>query len=92
MKIISALVSIAKAIPIIQEWVKKVLLMYEEWKAKEEKKQTAKDVDLGIKEQDQRKLEDENHSGQYSGRGDIRSSLPGVMRDKKKGERLPLDK
>jgi len=84
--------AIAKAIPIIQEWVKKVLSMYDEWKSKESKKQTAKEVDLGIKEQDQRKIEDENHSGQYSGRGDIRTSLPGVVRDSKKSERLPLDK
>lgn len=84
MKIISALAALIKAIPIIHEWLNKVIAAYDEWKSKEIKKQTAKDVDLGIKEQDQRKVEDEDHSGRFSGRGDIRSSLPNVVRDEKK--------
>jgi hypothetical protein len=83
-KIISAVIALAKAIPIIEKWLSLLMAQYYQWKKEEIKKQTAQNVDLGIKEQDQRKIEDETHSGVYSGRGDIRSSLPDVLRDKEK--------
>lgn len=84
MNFISALIAIAKAVPVIDKWLTELVKAFYEWKKEEIKKQTAQNVDLGIKEQDQRKVEDEDHSGRYSGHGDIRSTLPGVMRDEKK--------
>jgi hypothetical protein len=83
-RIISAIIALAKAVPVIDKWLSQLVTEFSKWKSEQIKKETAQSVDLGIKEQDQRKIEDEEHSGVYSGLGDIRSSLPGVVRDKTK--------
>lgn len=82
-QLIVAIIALAKAIPIIDKWLEKLFDAYVIYKDEKIKEQTQREIDQAIKDQDQRRIEGENHSGNYSGHGDIRTSLPGVMRDKK---------
>ncbi len=83
MKIIAAIMAVIKAIPIIDKWMEKLFIAYSLWKKEQVAEQTKIEIDQAVKTQDQRRVEGESHSGNYSGVGDIRASLPGVMRDKK---------
>lgn len=83
MQVITAIMAVVKAIPIIDKWLEKLFIAYSAWKKEQAAEQTKKEIDQAIKDQDQRRVEGEDHSGNYSGHGDIRTSLPGVMRDKK---------
>lgn len=82
-QIIVAIIALAKAIPIIDKWLEKLFDAYAVYRDEKAKEQTKKEIDQAIQSQDQRKVESENYSGKYSGHGDIRTTLPGVMRDKK---------
>jgi hypothetical protein len=83
MKFISVIITLAKAIPVIDKWLERLFDAYVIYKSEKSKEQTQIEIDRAIETQDQRRVENENHSGVYSGHGDIRTSLPGVLRDKK---------
>lgn len=82
-KLIAAIIALAKVIPVIDKWLEKLFDAYVVYKSEKSKAETKIEIDRAIENQDQRRMESENHSGVYSGHGDIRTSLPGVMRDKK---------
>lgn len=85
MKVISFILALAKAAPIIDKWLGLLFLAYQEHKKKEIQKATKKAIDEGIENQDQRDMESDQTSGKPSGMGTIRNSLPGVgLRDKRK--------
>ena len=75
--------AIVKAVPIIDKWLERLLVAYSAWKAEQVAEQTKIEIDRAIDLKDQRRVEGENHTGKYSGHGDIRTSIPGVMRDEK---------
>ena len=75
--------AIVKAVPIIDKWLERLFIAYSVYKKEQAAEQTRIEIDLAVENQDQRKVESENYSGNYSGHGDIRTSIPGVLRDKK---------
>jgi hypothetical protein len=83
MQAISLILALAKAIPIIDKWLGELAIAYQVYKKEQVAEQTRIEIDLAVENQDQRKIESENYSGNYSGHGDIRTSIPGVLRDKK---------
>lgn len=83
MRFIAVVITLAKAIPVIDKWLERLFDAYVIYKSEKIKEQTQIEIDRAIENNDQRKLENENHAGNYSGVGDIRTSLPGVVRDEK---------
>lgn len=83
MQFIAAIMAIVKAVPIIDKWLERLFIAYSVYKKEQIAEQTRIEIDLAVENQDQRKVESENYSGNYSGHGDIRTSIPGVLRDKK---------
>lgn len=76
---IAAILAIAKAIPVLDGWLNKLLVEYAKIKKLKIEKEITEAVNEAINEGDQRGLESPEHSGVYSGVGDIRTSLPGVV-------------
>lgn len=78
--IITIITSISKAIPIVDKWIEQIIAAYivqrKAWIIKENHEA----IKLAINNHDQRDLEDTAHSGEYSGVGTIRDSLPGVKK------------
>ena len=83
MQFIATIMAIVKAVPIIDKWLERLFIAYSVYKKEQAAEQTRIEIDLAVENQDQRKVESENYSGNYSGHGDIRTSIPGVLRDKK---------
>ena len=83
MQFIATIMAIVKAVPIIDKWLERLFIAYSVYKKEQAAEQTRIEIDLSVENQDQRKVESENYSGNYSGHGDIRTSIPGVLRDKK---------
>lgn len=77
-QVIAAILAIAKAIPVLDGWLDKLLVEYAKIKKLKILKETQEAVDDAFENQDQRGLESQQHSGEYSGVGTIRDSLPGV--------------
>jgi hypothetical protein len=85
MQVISFILALAKAAPIIDKWLGFLVSAYQEQKKKEIQEATKKAIDEGIKNQDQRAIESDQTSGKPSGMGTVRDSLPGVwLRDQGK--------
>lgn len=82
-QIISALIAIASAVPVIDKWLGQLVKAYTEYRQKKLKEINKEAVDEAIKDRDQRPLESEEHSGKPSGVGTVVSSLP-RMRDQSK--------
>ena len=83
MQIISLILSVASAIPVIDKWLGRLLEAYAAYKLEKLKQLNKRAIDEVIKSKDQRTLEDEEHSGKPSGIGTVVSSLP-RMRDQSK--------
>jgi hypothetical protein len=79
---ISLLTAIFKAIPTMEAWWESLVIAWIKYKNIQLKKETIQAIKEAIKDQDQRGLEDEEHSGKPSGIGSIRTSLPGVHQSK----------
>lgn len=82
-QVIAAILAVAKAIPVLDEWLNKLLVEYAKFKKLKIQKETQEAVDAAFENQDQRGLESQEHSGEYSGVGTIRDSLPGVHKQTK---------
>jgi len=82
-QVIAAILAVAKMFPIIDWWLDKLLVEYARIKKLKIQKETIEAVDTAFETHDQRGLESEEHSGQYSGVGTIRDSLPGVHQSPK---------
>lgn len=84
-QLIALIISVARALPIIDKWLGELFSAYQEEKTRRVKAETERTINEAIKDQDQRKIESEQTSGKPSGMGDIRDSIPGVeLRDKGK--------
>jgi hypothetical protein len=85
MQVISVILALAKAAPIIDKWLGLLFVAYQEQKKKEIQEANKKAIDEGIKNQDQRPIESDQISGKPSGMGTVRDSIPGVwLRDQGK--------
>jgi hypothetical protein len=80
--ILTLITSISKAIPVVDKWIEELVAAYIIQKKIWVMKENRKAIELAIKEQDQRGLEDEDFSGKPSGIGTIRDTLPGVRNGK----------
>jgi hypothetical protein len=78
MQIISLILALAKAAPIIDKWLGFLVSAYQAQRKRETEEATKKAIDEGIKNQDQRPVEGDQTAGKPSGMGTIRDSLPGV--------------
>jgi len=79
---IVTLIALAKAIPIIDKWLERLLNEYQKYKQTKLEQQNTDAVKDAIETQDQRPLESDQYSGKPSGHGTVVNSLP-RMRDKK---------
>jgi hypothetical protein len=77
-QVIAAILAIAKAVPVLDKWIGQLLDEYAKIKKLKIEKEAIEATNEAIETGDQRPLESSEHSGQYSGHGDIRDSLPGV--------------
>jgi hypothetical protein len=84
-QLIALVLAVAKAIPIIDKWLGELFNAYQVQKKKEVQAETERAINEGIQNQDQRKIESDQMSGKPSGMGTVRDSLPGVVRDERKG-------
>lgn len=82
-QVIAAILAISKAIPVLDKWIGMLLAEYAKVKKLKIEKEIKEAVDEAISTGDQRPLESPEHSGEYSGHGDIRDSLPGVHQSPK---------
>jgi hypothetical protein len=78
-QVIAAILAIAKSLPVLDKWIGMLVTEYARIKKLKIEKETIEAVDAAFETHDQRGLESEEHSGQYSGVGTIRDSLPGVL-------------
>lgn len=76
MQFVALVLAIAKAIPIIDRWLEVLVLEYVKHKQEQLIKLNKKIIEESIKLKDQRKIEDEEHSGEVSGSGTIVDHLP----------------
>ena len=78
--VMALMLAIFKAVPTIEIWWERLVVEY----IKLSKLKIAKDnkaaIIKALQDDDQRGLEDEDHSGRPSGIGTIRPTLPNVMR------------
>lgn len=78
MQFVALVLAIAKAIPIIDRWLEVLVLEYVKHKQEQLIKLNKKIIEEAIKLKDQKKIEDEEHSGKVSGSGVIVDRLPRV--------------
>lgn len=71
-QIISAILAVAKAVPVIEKYLDQLLTAYAKQRKKKIIEETIEAVDVAINTGDQRPLEAPEHSGVYSGHGTIR--------------------
>jgi len=76
MQIVSLVIAIARAIPIIDRWLEMLVLAYTKQRQEELIKLNKKIIDEAIQKKDQRKIESESYSGRPSGHGSTVDSLP----------------
>jgi len=76
MQFVALVLAIAKAVPIIDRWLGLIVLEYVKHKQEQLIKLNKKIIEEALKLKDQRNIEDEEHSGEVSGSGDIVDSLP----------------
>ena len=82
-QVLAVLLAIFKAVPTIEIWWGRLISEYVKFKGLQITKENKAAVIKALKEQDQRELEDEKHSGKSSGVGTFRPYLPGVHNSKK---------
>lgn len=78
---ITFLTSLFKAIPTLDKWFEQLVAAYVSQKKIWIENANKKAIESALKNKDQRGLEHESTSGQYSGVGTIRDTLPGVKND-----------
>lgn len=76
--IIALLTAIFKAVPTLEKWWERIVAAYLAQKTKWVETKNKDAIEEALRTGDQRGLEHESTSGQYSGVGTIRDSLPGV--------------
>jgi len=81
---IALLLAIFKAVPTIEIWWERLVTQYVILKGLQIAKENKAAIVLALKEQDQRGIEDEEHSGKPSGVGTFRPYIPGIVRNKEK--------
>lgn len=77
----SLLLAVFKAVPTLETWYQRLMVEYVKLRKLQIAKENRQAITDALKDQDQRGLEDEEHSGKPSGVGTIRDSLPGVRND-----------
>jgi hypothetical protein len=75
--------ALSNALPVLDKWIESLVVAYSIQRKLWIKKENILAIKKAIETQDQRELEDEEHSGDYSGLGTIRDSLPGVRNSEK---------
>ena len=78
MQFFAILFTLIKAVPIIDKWAELFVLNYLEWKKSRLIEINKKIIKESLELKDQRKLEDEEHSGMISGLGAVIDTLPRV--------------
>jgi hypothetical protein len=82
-QVLAVLLAIFKAVPTIEIWWGRLIAEYIKISKLKIAKENKAAIIKAIKDQDQRGLEDEEHSGKPSGVGTFRPYLPGVHNSKK---------
>jgi hypothetical protein len=78
--VMTLLLAIFKAVPTIEIWWERLIVEYVRINKLKIAKENKAAIVAALTGQDQRGLEDEDHSGKPSGIGTIRPTLPNVMR------------
>jgi hypothetical protein len=78
--ILSLMLSIFKAIPVLDKWFEELVAAYVLQRKIWTRKENHQAIKKAFETQNQRGLEHEDYSGKPSGIGTIRDSLPGVRK------------
>jgi CTP:phosphocholine cytidylyltransferase-like protein len=78
--VLSLLLAIFKAVPTIEIWWERLVVEYVKFSKLKIAKENKAAIIEALKSDDQRGLEDEEHSGIPSGVGTIRTTLPNIVR------------
>ena len=82
--VMALLLAIFKAVPTIELWWVRIVTEYIKLKGMQIARENKAAIIKALQNDDQRGLEDEDHSGKPSGIGTIRDSLPNIVHKSKK--------